>query len=542
MYKLPDRQILSTAHAKYEIAGRLGEGGRGETYLARVVDVVPHPPANIRPPGTRVVIKMAKIDEARGIEEVRKFLNFVDTRLMEEARALTKLDHLGCVAHFVDTGTHQVRLRGRELVHPRFLVQEFIEGKILLDHFGKRFKGLKTAKEWFDLSGALVEVLLQVHQTAVVHNDVWYKNIMINKAGEPVLIDFGEAVFRNARFVYIDPNVRNDPWMAPEWLNIPLRPSRRTDLFGLGGVFFWLACGANPPMPRHDIEQAKLDIAKVIAKRNPRLLAENIGIADIIARCRRFDRALRISTAEKLRRELLTFSRRVPPAQPRDTAKRIVMQARSLSGGGNIFLDRMADMLLREAERQLEDMHYGILVISGKHEDLVTGCIDALASLKRNDEYLAVSTLKFWKPENIGIRGRFLSMTQLCAQRGVRIRRLFLLTASDLKDPLFWPIMRAQMELENRQTAPFLETRFQLLSKDEYEERLERGDHCGHWISRGQVMEVVPFYDLNDLLRSVHLIERDISPARVRIDFNHQFEKAEQLTRRALQRHKRKRR
>jgi serine/threonine protein kinase len=535
MFQLPAGQVLATTYAKYEIVAPLGEGGRGQTYLARVIAVDAEATTNIPPPGTPVVVKIAKIDEERGIDAIRHFLNFVDNRLMEEARALTKLERLACVAHYIDTGTLSVRLwNGAEVLHPRFLVQEFIEGKTLLE---ARPQPCKTATDWFDFSASIVEALLAVHQCAVVHNDVWHKNIMLTADDKPVIIDFGEAVFRNARFLFIDQPARDDPWSPPEWAKMHLRPSRRADIYGVGGVLFWLACGVDPPMPDPDIEKAKVEIAELIHKYNETLLAENVAIADIIARCRRFDRALRIGNAEKLRRELLTFGREVPPARPKETADHVLTQARSLAHRGNVFLDRMADMLLRELERQLEDMHHGIVVISGKHEDLVTGCLDALASLKPGDEYLAISTLKFWKPENIGVRGRFLSMTQLCAQRGVKIRRLFLLTNVDSQDEHFWPIMRAQMELDNPQTAPCLETRFRFLPRDEFTKRMEQGDHCGYWISGDQVMNIVPLYDLADLLRSIHLIESYVTPARVRKDFDRDFGKAERLTLEALSRY-----
>lgn len=543
MFSLQPGQNLQTESARYLIIKPLGSGGRGQTYLAKVLKREANPLKSVPRVGALVVVKTVKIEEERGMLSITHFMDFVDRRLNEEARALSKLTGLKSVAQYVDTGTFQVTLQNEEIVHPRFLVQQYIKGTVLAEALPNRqasepFSGVRQAAEWFDLSISIVEALIAVHQRGVVHNDIWHKNIMLTKDGRPVLIDFGEAVFRTAReLAYIDQPNRQDPWIAPEWNWTHLRPSRRADIFSLGGVLHWMACGLEPPMPEPDIETAKLDIEAAIKGSNPLILQENVLIADIVARCRRYDRELRIPDAEKLRRELVTYSRRKVAGIPVEAVQRVVKQTRSLAAGGRVFLERMADISLRQLERRLEDMCTGVIDISGDHEDLVSGCLDALASLKEGDEYLTLSTLTFWKPENIGMRGRFLSMNLLCAQRGVSIRRVFLLTEADQQDEHFWPIMRAQIELESGQSEPVrerLQTRFRFLAPEEFAKRVGNGDHCGFWISDNQVMDLVPIYDEKGKLRSIRLIISDVTPRMVRRIFAKDFDSAEPLTIEAL--------
>ena len=59
-------------------------------------------------------------------------------------------------------------------------------------------------------------------------------------------------------------------------------------------------------MPDPNKERAKQDIEAKIKDRNPTLLGQNLLIADLIARCRRYDRKERITDCESLRRELTT--------------------------------------------------------------------------------------------------------------------------------------------------------------------------------------------------------------------------------------------
>jgi tRNA A-37 threonylcarbamoyl transferase component Bud32 len=485
--------------------------------------------------GTPVVIKIGNIDEAWGRDSTLYFIDFVDKKLVEEKRALSKLRDLKCVAQVADSGTYRVTLFGNEIAEPRFLVQQFISGTVLakafVDEGSETFTGIKDAAAWFDLAIDITEALIAVHQRGIVHNDIWHWNIMLDEDRRVVLIDFGEAIFRTAhRLAYIDQPERHDPWIDPEWEWTHIRPSRRADIFALGGVLLWLACGQDPPMPNPDKDLSKYEIEEKIKPHNRLLLQQNPLIADVIARCRRYERKKRIPTAESLRRELIAYGRPTAESDPADTARRIVGNVRSVfMGQKQLFLARWADMSLRQVERQLEDMASGVIEIGGGHEELASGIVDALACLKPGDEFLAVSTLKFWKPENIGVRGRFYSMTDLCARRGVKIRRVFLLTEADQRDEHFWPIMTAQIELQAANDAygnGCLQIRFLLLPEKEFVHRVDRGEHCGYWVSAGQVMDTVPVYDIHDALRSVRLIVTDVAPEVAARNFNRVFNSA----------------
>ena len=319
MYEFSKGRILDGERASYRITKTIGQGGRGITYLAEVVTILDEDAAKERGllVGHVVVIKTVALDFRRGATDVRRFCVFVDGRLVEESAALLRLRGLEFVAQFLDMGTwHAVDTQLSDL-SPRFIVQEFVEGDTLYDYLKKTFpdpdnegtfSGIKQAGPWFDLALKLTERLTAVHQRGVIHADLWSGNIIVRDT-EPVYIDFGEAVFR----IQQDPEAaerwyRNDVFAPPEWRKQIRRPSRRGDIYGLGTILLCAAAGIDPTPLDSDIEAAKETVVESIREKNPALLDQNPGVADIIARCLRRDREQRIPNSEALRRDISMFA------------------------------------------------------------------------------------------------------------------------------------------------------------------------------------------------------------------------------------------
>src|SRR5205807_897467 len=132
----------------------------------------------------------------------------------------------------------------------------------------------------------LADAVQQVHWKKVIHGDIWPENILVRENGEPVLIDFGQAAFRDAAASIVKVSGRNIRYIAPE--------EKRTvggDVYSLGGVLFYLATGEDPPEVvknvRADVGALTVTVLDRIRLRNKNksLYQENRGAADIIARC-----------------------------------------------------------------------------------------------------------------------------------------------------------------------------------------------------------------------------------------------------------------
>ncbi len=183
--------------------------------------------------------------------------------LIDEGRLLIDLQHPNLVRIY-DLDFHDNR---------PFLVMEYVHGRNLEDFARDEPVSHRRAAA---LAAKLAEVMAVAHQHGITHCDIKPKNILIDKLGEPRLIDFGMARLRHAWSDRVDSSVGGTvAFMAPEQARLELdRIGPRSDIFALGGVLYFLLTGSAPfqgqtheevwaRARRCDFEPAALRVAKV---------------------------------------------------------------------------------------------------------------------------------------------------------------------------------------------------------------------------------------------------------------------------------------
>jgi predicted Ser/Thr protein kinase len=230
------------AIGRYLVVDQLDEGGQGQVF--RVI----HPKL-----GRDMVLKLGR--QPVGDDE--------RTSLVAEGRLLADLEHINLVKIY-DLDFHNDR---------PFLVMEYVHGRNLEDYARD---GPVTPRRAAELVARLAGALAMVHGRGVIHRDIKPRNILIDEAGQPRLIDFGLARLRNA---WSDPSATTWggtlAYMAPEQARLEHdRIGPRSDLFGLGAVLYFLLTGQPPFVgetqdevwdraKRCDFEASALRIAKV---------------------------------------------------------------------------------------------------------------------------------------------------------------------------------------------------------------------------------------------------------------------------------------
>jgi serine/threonine-protein kinase len=156
--------------ARYEISGKLGEGGFGKVFLARQISM-----------NRDVVIKT-----------IRSNINIPDSlkeRFYLEATAVSRLKHPNIITYYDF---------GQDSDGDYFLVMELLDGKSLLQEMRKN-QALPLSRIIFIVS-QIAEALHEAHINGIIHRDVKPNNIFLLKRGVKQdfvkLIDFGILALR----------------------------------------------------------------------------------------------------------------------------------------------------------------------------------------------------------------------------------------------------------------------------------------------------------------------------------------------------------
>jgi anti-sigma factor RsiW len=202
---------------RYRILKLLGKGGMGAVYLA-------HDTQLDRPVALKVPYLAA--DEPRVLE-----------RFYREARAAATILHPNiCPLH--DVG---------EVAGTPYLTMAYIEGKPLSEFAAAR---PLTPRQSGLLVRKLALALQEAHQKGVIHRDLKPSNVMIDRRGEPIIMDFGLARRTragDARLTQHGAVLGTPAYMPPEQVSGDIEATGpASDVYSLGVILYELLTGRLP--------------------------------------------------------------------------------------------------------------------------------------------------------------------------------------------------------------------------------------------------------------------------------------------------------
>ncbi len=209
---------------RYRIVGKLGEGGMGEVFLARDIEL-----------RRDVALKVLPARIARDPAGLERF--------KREARALAAVDHPNIVT------IHSVE----EEENLTFLTMERVEGDSLDQVIPE--SGLDSAR-LADIATSVADALAFAHAKGITHRDLKPANIMVGKDGRVKILDFGLAKLRpelSAGPTQLPTQTLTEmgiamgtiPYMSPEQVE-GKEVDHRSDIFSLGIVLYEMATGRRP--------------------------------------------------------------------------------------------------------------------------------------------------------------------------------------------------------------------------------------------------------------------------------------------------------
>jgi tetratricopeptide (TPR) repeat protein/predicted Ser/Thr protein kinase len=258
--------------SRYEIVLMLGEGGMGSVYKARDLEL-----------DRFVALKVIRPEFALHEEVLRRF--------KQELILARKITHKNVIRIF-DLG---------EVDGVKFITMEFIEGQDLSSLAKEKLSYEKSA----DIIYQACTALDAAHAEGVVHRDLKPQNIMVDKSGRVIVMDFGIARTTEigAGMTNTGALIGTPDYMSPEQV-MGEHVDARSDLFAMGIIFYQLLVGALP----YKADTAQAAMFKRTREPSKRPVDVDPGVpvvlSDITTKCLQMDPALRYQSAVEIQRDI----------------------------------------------------------------------------------------------------------------------------------------------------------------------------------------------------------------------------------------------
>ena len=281
---LKHRQELATGSTfagRYQVVEEMGRGGMGRVY--KVIDT------KLK---EELALKLIHPEIAVDERIIKRFGNELKMARRISHKNVCRMYHLE-----EDEGIH-------------YLTMEFIQGESLKDMIG--MMGQLSPGQALSVIKQVCEGLAEAHKLGVVHRDLKPSNIMIDRAGNARIMDFGIARSLKAKGITRTGTMIGTPeYMSPEQVE-GLETDQRSDLYSLGVILYEMVTGRIPfdgETPFSIALKHKSEKPQDPREINPQI-PENIS--RMIMRCLEKDREKRYQAAEEFLSELSKIEEGIP--------------------------------------------------------------------------------------------------------------------------------------------------------------------------------------------------------------------------------------
>ena len=230
--RLLSGQTFGLVLGHYRIVERVGAGGMGVVYKAEHIHMK-----------RTVALKILAADDDRNSVFLQRFYS--------EMQALAVLRHPNIVLAF-DAGEVDIPHAPQKVL--RYLVMEYVTGQDL-EQVVLGGGPLPVALACRYVRQA-AEGLRHAHEHGLVHRDIKPSNLLVTPQDQVKILDFGLARLCRRRCTEAHAMLGTVDYMAPEQARDARSVDIRADIYGLGGVLYWLLSGQKPfPGDRPPLEE-----------------------------------------------------------------------------------------------------------------------------------------------------------------------------------------------------------------------------------------------------------------------------------------------
>jgi beta-lactam-binding protein with PASTA domain len=280
---LPEHGGERILAGRYRVGRLIGRGGMAEVHLGVDTRL-----------GRRVAIKLLKSSLANDPT--------FRLRFRQEAQAAARMTHPTIVRVF-DAGEETVLESGGGEAQLPFIVMEYVDGKLLKDLLKT---GPMTAAESGHILAGILTALEYSHRAGVVHRDIKPGNVMVTRAGQVKVMDFGIARAisdSSATVAQTTAILGTAQYFSPEQAKGETVDAR-SDLYSTGVVLYEMLTGRPPFRADSPVAVAYQHVSE--QPRTPSELNEHITeeMDSVVLRALAKDREDRYQSAVEFRDDL----------------------------------------------------------------------------------------------------------------------------------------------------------------------------------------------------------------------------------------------
>jgi tetratricopeptide (TPR) repeat protein len=258
---------------RYEVQSLLGQGGMGQVYLVKDLEL-----------DKVVALKTVRSDTQEGVQAIQRF--------KQELLLARRITHKN-VVRIHDLG---------EADGIKYFTMEYVEGESLEGLIRRR--GRVSPSETVHLARQILSALQEAHAQGVIHRDMKPQNVMVDPAGNAYLMDFGIARAADMDGMTATGAIVGTPdYIAPELVRGE-KADAQADIFSFGVILYRMLTGELP-------FNADTAVAKIMMRLNqaPRPVREIVPdlpkhLDLVVRKCMEVDQALRYRSAAEILADL----------------------------------------------------------------------------------------------------------------------------------------------------------------------------------------------------------------------------------------------
>jgi serine/threonine-protein kinase len=166
-----------------------------------------------------------------------------------------------------------------------YLVTEMIDGESMRDVIQKAAP--YSEEDAVSLIKKIADGLLHCHQHDIIHRDLKPENILITSEGQPIILDFGLALTKNAHrvtYANLSGAAGTPDYMSPEQIE-GKRGDQRTDVYAVGIMLYELIKGEVPFHGDNNLAVMAQHLQGAIPRLDKEVKGISPQLAAIVAKC-----------------------------------------------------------------------------------------------------------------------------------------------------------------------------------------------------------------------------------------------------------------